>query len=581
MSEVDSPEMQLVKQRRREAAREKWRERFKKWSWQFVLAEAFLLPLFPPAATAALLIAVVLTVLRFRTEAEFKFRQLSFDVPAALFVLLSALSIMVSPDKGFSFYNWYNLVGVYVLTYFVVGQNMRSVQQVKDLLIVTAMAAVLVVLYGFYQFIFGIDISAMKWVDGDAFPELRKRVFSTWENPNILAGYLDIIICLVFGLFVKADTQKKKIVLGIMLAAGAACLTMTYARGACLVIAVIFVIYGMLKDWRVLLACVAVAAGLLVVDPVLYERLSSVFTKVDTSSEMRLAFWESTIAMIQDHPFLGIGWGAYWMVYPEYDFYLQGADIRIVHAHNWYLNYAAEIGIPGMLSFVWLFFGSLFLALQQKFLPPRPEIPAPTPFDYNEDAAADVELKKVADSVQVEKEALEVPIWQDFCSWTDWHLLDGAALGLGLALISVAMNGFTDDLLFNIPSSMLLWMLFAFIAAIAELNHSAEAASEPVAEVTVPLLAEMTADDKAAETVQEQEKKTAPEADSVSEEQQEVQPVTEVDAEADVENKSEQPTEAEPVDKDEPDDEDKPQEDGNAEEAGTDEKSDNHIKGDH
>ena len=44
-----------------------------------------------------------------------------------------------------------------------------------------------------------------------------------------------------------------------------------------------------------LLACVAVAVGLLVVDPVLYERLSSVFTKVDTSSEMRLAFWESTI----------------------------------------------------------------------------------------------------------------------------------------------------------------------------------------------------------------------------------------------------------------------------------------------
>ena len=41
----------------------------------------------------------------------------------------------------------------------------------------------------------------MKWVDGDAFPELRKRVFSTWENPNILAGYLDIIICLAFGLF--------------------------------------------------------------------------------------------------------------------------------------------------------------------------------------------------------------------------------------------------------------------------------------------------------------------------------------------------------------------------------------------
>ncbi|MBQ5502581.1 MAG: hypothetical protein IIT82_07725, partial [Selenomonas sp.] len=83
MSEMDSPEMQMVKQRRREAAKAKWRERYKKWSWQFVLAEAFLLPLLPSAATAALLIASVLTVLRFRTDAEFKFRQLSFDVPAS------------------------------------------------------------------------------------------------------------------------------------------------------------------------------------------------------------------------------------------------------------------------------------------------------------------------------------------------------------------------------------------------------------------------------------------------------------------------------------------------------------------
>ena len=593
MSEVDSPEMQMVKQRRREAAKVKWRERFKKWSWQFVLAEAFLLPLFPPAATAALLIAVVLTVLRFRTDAEFKFRQLPFDVPAALFILLSALSIMVSPDKGFSFYNWYNLVGVYVLTYFVVGQNLRSVQQVKELLIVTAMAAVIVVLYGFYQFIFGIDISAMKWVDGDAFPELRKRVFSTWENPNILAGYLDIIICLVFGLFVKADSQKKKIVLGVMLAAGAACLAMTYARGACLVIAVIFAVYGMFKDWRVLLACVAVAVGLLVVDPVLYERLSSVFTKVDTSSEMRLAFWESTVAMIQDHPFLGIGWGAYWMVYPEYDFYLQGADIRIVHAHNWYLNYAAEIGIPGMLSFVWLFFGSLFLTLQQKFLPPKSLTPAPTPFDYNEDAAADVELKKVADSVQVEEEAPEVPLWQDFCHWTDWHLLGGAALGLGLALISVALNGFTDDLLFNIPSSMLLWMLFAFIAAVAELNPSEEETPELTAEVPASLLSEISADDKVEETVQEPEAKPESEVvadtDAADEEQQDVQPAAETGAETEpeqpakveTEDKAETEEKVEPQGESEQVEEDKPQAEENIEEAGKDEKSDNHIKGDH
>ena len=588
MSKIDSPEMQMVKAKRQKAAKEKWRGRLEKWSWQFVLAEAFLLPLFPPAATAALLIAFVLTVLRLRNDADFKLRQLTFDVPAALFVLLSALSILVSPDKGFSFYNWYNLVGVYVLTYLVVGQNLRSSRQVRELLIVTAIAAVFVVLYGFYQFIFGIDIRAMKWVDGDAFPELRKRVFSTWENPNILAGYLDIIICLAFGLFVKADTRKKKLVLGIMMAAGAACLAMTYARGACLVIALIFAVYGMFKDWRVLLACAAVAAGLLLVDPVLYERLSSVFTKIDTSSEMRLAFWESTIAMIQDHPFLGIGWGAYWMVYPEYDFYLQGADIRIVHAHNWYLNYAAEIGIPGMLAFVWLFFGSLVLALRQRFLPPVLALPAPTPFDYNEEAAADVELKKVADSVQAEEKKPEASLWQDFCHWEDWQLLGGAALGLGLALISVALNGFTDDLLFNIPSSMLLWLIFAFIAALAELNPSL-VTDEPETEVNsaATVLKEESASSKTSEKepglnmvdviekAPEKQSEKKPAAEDVAE--TEAVTAKKEDAEAAIENL---PSAA---DKNEEDSEEKSATEVIEEEkeAADNEKPDNHIESNH
>jgi len=509
----------------------------------------------------------VLTVLHFRTDEDFKFRQLPFDVPVALFVFLSGVSIMVSPDKGFSFYNWYNLVGVYVLTYFVVGQNVRSVRQVKELLLVIGMAAVFVLLYGLYQFIFGIDISAMKWVDGDAFPELRKRVFSTWENPNILAGYLDIIICLAFGLFIKAGTKQKRIVLGVLLAAGAACLAMTYARGACLVIAVIFAVYGMLKDWRVLAACVGVAVLLLLADPVLYERLTSVFTKVDTSSEMRLAFWESTVAMIQDHPFLGIGWGTYWMVYPEYDFYLQGADIRIVHAHNMYLNYAAEIGVPGMLAFMWLFFGSLFTALRQKFAAPQPVIPAPTPFDYNEDAATDVELKKVADSVQVEEEKPETPIWQDFIEWPDWRLLAGASAGLGLALISIALNGLTDHLLFNIPSSMFLWLMLAFIAAVAELKREKDAESAAEAEKEADATREVPAFLEAELKAEELPKVQA----EVQPEEQEAEPAS-AEKETETEAAPEESTETDGAEAEEIIEK---------EEAGTDEKSDNHIKGDH
>lgn len=436
-----------IREKRRALAHDRWKRRASAIAWYGLLAEVFFLPLSPSVATVALLIGIAGTVMRFYVDKEFHFRHLRFDVPAVLFVAVSGLSVLSSPDRGFSFYNYYNLVGVYVLTYLLIGQNVREPGQMKSILRMACAAAVIVLLYGYYQFLFGIDISSMKWVDGDAFPELRKRVFSTWENPNILAGYLDIIICLAFGLFMKCRDRERRILLGAFMLAAAACLAMTYARGACLVIAVILAGYGALKDRRVLVACIVVVAVLFALDPMLYERITSVFTKVDTSTEMRLAFWESTVAMIQDHPFLGIGWGAYWMVYPEYDFYLQGANVLIVHAHNIYLNYMAEIGIPGAVAFFWFFFGTMIMALHMHF-----------PADAGDAAEEMTPFGKYRAPFRWDR------LWHD---WKEHDILAGLSLGIGLAVLSVALNGLTDDLLFNIPSSMLLWMLAALAGALS------------------------------------------------------------------------------------------------------------------
>ena len=369
--------------KRRKARRRHWNERFAKGMLYAVLAEAFLIPLAPLAAMVVLLIGCGLLLLRRHLDPAFRLRRLHYDAPVLLFVLVALASVLVSPDVSFSFYNYYHLVPIYALTYILVGQTLRTPKEFVQIVCVMAAAAGLVILYGFYQFIFGIDISAMKWVDGDAFPELSKRVFSTWENPNILAGYLDIVICMAVGLMTSLQRGWRTLA-AVILVGALACLAMTYARGACLVIAAVLAGYGALRDWRILLGFMLLGAGALYFDPVLADRLLSVFTRIDTSSEMRFAFWESTIAMILDHPFLGIGWGAYFMVYPDYDFYLQGAPVQIVHAHNMYLNYAAEIGIPGALSFLWFFFGSLILAFR---------VPRRTP-PWQDVAAAKDDIRK-------------------------------------------------------------------------------------------------------------------------------------------------------------------------------------------
>ncbi|MDD3115637.1 MAG: O-antigen ligase family protein [Anaerovibrio sp.] len=385
-----------------------------------IAAEAFFLALCPIAAEIALLFGFAVFLFRWKLDKNFHYRKTPVFGAVLAFMLCGAASIYASPDRGFSFYNWYNLALVYCMTFILVVQNVTTKGEVKYIAYALGLSALLVVAYGFFQLIFGIDTSEMKWVDGEAFPELRNRVFSTWENPNILAAYLDAVICVLLGFFVRLEERRVRLALGAAMLACLVCLAMTYARGAFLTVVLILGGYGVLKDKRILLMLLVVIGGILFLDPVLLERMKTAFSVMDTSSEMRIAMWESTLQMIMDHPLLGIGWGAYWMVYPLYDTYIVDGSVTLVHAHNIYLNYWAETGLIGGTAFFIYFFRSMGTALfNQRVLPNR--------------------------------------------------FLEGLLLGLGLALLSVALNGMTDDVLFNMPSSMLLWMMCGLVFVIIRL----------------------------------------------------------------------------------------------------------------
>ncbi len=404
-----------------------------------VAALLFMLP-FSYEISSVLLVVGWLVYIYKSVKGFFEWERTPFDFPIAIFVVISFLSIFVSPDPAFSFYNCYNLVGRYVLTYYLVVQslNIKDVkqvkvssdtdkhvvrvallEQVKTLLYVMCFSLAIVIVYGFLQAFFGIGLTseeAMVWTDNAIFPGLKTRVFSTWQNPNLLGGYLDFMLGMLMGIFVVVKNRNLRIAIGILFCITAFCLTLTYARGACLSIAVVMAVYGALYNRKILVALIVLAVILLVSDAALVERLTSVFSKLDTSSEMRLAFWESTIAMILDHPLLGIGWGAYFMVYPSYDYYMQGDFIKIVHAHNMYLNFMAEIGLFGFVSYMVYFFGIIYKAFKTQI--------------------SDIE-----------------------------PLNKGVMLGIGLGMSALALNGLTDYVMFNTELSMLVW-LFSGVAVI-------------------------------------------------------------------------------------------------------------------
>ena len=493
----------------------------------------------PELAAAAAVFGIIAWFLRMQVDKNFKMRSLPFDIPVAIFVMLGAVSVFMSPARTFELiYNYCGIVGLFILTYILIGQNIRKPGQVKKLTITLAASAGIVVLYGYFQYIFGIDIYEMKWVDGEAFPELRNRVFSTLENPNVLAGYLDVMICLALGFLAKLGTAKQKLFIIAAIVMLMACLAMTYSRGAFLTIAIIFIFYGVLYNWRVLLLFAAGTGILFLTDENFFERVLSIFqVSYDSSEGLRVGIWVSTISMISDHPFIGIGWGAYKFIYPQYNYYLADTTQIIYHAHNIFLQTAAEVGIAGALAYFWYFFGTMFMALSwntnesyNKVKNAAGEIKrraAESAFQkkFNEEFAKTVTESKFLQTLAQSKSMMKIRLsdltnqildkfsppkkndtktvakksepelvhheemkWdaktkndaknsdddkidiQKFAADAETNLnkefLESVKFGIGLAFFSMALNGVTDDLLFNIPSSILMWMLGALAAAI-------------------------------------------------------------------------------------------------------------------
>jgi len=76
------------------------------------------------------------------------------------------------------------------------------------------------------------------------------------------------------------------------------------------------------------------------------------------SARGRLPQYKTAVEVIKAHPLSGVGVKNYWKVFHLYNPNIAGGGRRVVH--NAYLLKAAEMGIPGLLVFLWLL-GSILL----------------------------------------------------------------------------------------------------------------------------------------------------------------------------------------------------------------------------
>jgi O-antigen ligase len=86
--------------------------------------------------------------------------------------------------------------------------------------------------------------------------------------------------------------------------------------------------------------------------PVIHELLTIKQASKDVSLQSRILVWHKTIDMIRDYPWLGTGPGTFSTMFTQYQ--PPGFTARFFRAHNDYLHFISETGIPLIIIMAWM-----------------------------------------------------------------------------------------------------------------------------------------------------------------------------------------------------------------------------------
>lgn len=250
----------------------------------------------------------------------------------------------------------------------------------------------MVLLAGLVQAGIGIWQFAFRHTGPEEFLILGRfyRAYGSFEQPNPFAGFMGLLVPLALGLALGTTDEGRRtrgrwllsfvLYLLAFVILGAA-LIMSWSRGAwlgslaALAVMVVFAPRRRLIGLMLLLTVIALGglawgAGLL--PESLVARLSGFseyaqvydvrgvdITEANFAVLDRLAHWGAAVDMLRDHPWLGVGLGNYAPVYPAYA--RLNWPNALGHAHNIYLNFAAETGLIGLAAY--LLFWAAVIAL--------------------------------------------------------------------------------------------------------------------------------------------------------------------------------------------------------------------------
>lgn len=250
-------------------------------------------------------------------------------------------------------------------------QYLRTRRQIWTLVIFIIAAALTQAFFGYAQVIFSLGPQSFV-------RSFTLRIYGTFDQPNPYAGYLNMALAVTLAITLLGRDWLTRAAAGLASALIGGAMLLTQSRGGqiALLAALIFIILvGMppVRVWMrfVIIGLLVLIEGLLmgIIPLYLFGQVERFLGLVninlldpntqDFSTAERLAHWIAGINMYLTHPILGVGIGNYPDAYPNYAISIFVNPLG--HAHNYYINIAAETGTVGLAIYL-LFLTALLVA---------------------------------------------------------------------------------------------------------------------------------------------------------------------------------------------------------------------------
>ncbi len=301
-----------------------------------------------------ILFPVLLWIVKMVLQRRLLFSRTPLNSPVLIFLLWTVFSLVTATDFKYSLDEIRGEMGTYLLLFYLIVNNLGDEEKIKGIIKTLSLGVFTLSFYGIMEYLQRENRSLLDMV----------KINSLTVD---LGVYLVLTVPVIFILHGLSSSIKEKAFESIIVLISVFALYLTHNRAAWVAfIAQVILLTGIKKKWKTLLVVISMIIILMVIaifSPVKDVLIHEVPVPSPTGEMVgretalsRIVIWKEGIEKIREHPLTGIGYGkeSFKKAFPDNPIMLE--DKGLWHTHNIFMEIALEIGIPGLIIFLWLLY---------------------------------------------------------------------------------------------------------------------------------------------------------------------------------------------------------------------------------